>query len=351
MKSILCATKFSYLHERLYFQNEVEGAIGYVDILNGRVHFIENLPTMLVDIDTRKGIMYSFQHKVLAICNKGRSIYEISLNDNIYDIIPTNNGTQENMEWAGIFNYHDKIYAFGRKNGFILKINLETKQVIFDNTGILDMLMWVVNFENFIYGVSWNCKYMYKYNLDTKQVERFNIKIPKQIQFESNTSMPLHGMQIIDGIIYMHDKKLVLKFDISTKKTNILYENEYGNNGSRIVILDNSIIIPTVEQTQFLIIDKQSGRVREIRKLPQNIKIVPGWKGSGEPCYAEKIVYLPIINSDRVLCIKRDTLDFDWLQLKFDNTNIDKVMQNMLKQAILLKEGFVLNLKEYINNI
>lgn len=352
MNEVLCTTKFEYLNNLLFFQNEIEGMIGYISISNGCVHFLENVPRPLLDINTRRCIMCANKNKVFIVCNNGKSIYKIDNNENANLILLISKQEKvESYEWAGKFCYKDNIYVFGRDNGLIIRINCITEQVFYENTGIKDRLMWVDRLKNYMYGISWNGKYIYSYNLDKREWKCSEVNICENILNKSSSSVPLHGMKINDEDIYMHNKNIVFKYNINSKDIEILYKNESGNNGSRTIILDNSIIIPSFDQKNFYIINKKNGEIQETRKIENNVKILTGWKGSGEPCYTKEFIYLPIINSNKLLCIKKNSLDFVWVTLNFNNNNIKKTMHYIMDKNITLQESTIFSIKHYIDNI
>ena len=352
MINMLCTTRLIYLEEYLFFRTETEGILGKICLENGHVHFLNSVPERLLGEKTHGGIMYGYDNSIYIISNKGKDICELSSDGNFSRIEFENEKDKKNINaWAGVISFSNKIYAFGRDDGWILKIDTRNKKASYGNTRIADRIMWASKYNDIVYAISWDCNYLYRYDLNTGEVVRLQMKIENLAKIESKSSIPLHGMCSDNGMLYFHDSNKIFKYDIISNKTTILNRNESEDNGSRIIILDNIIIVPSMNQKHFYIIEKESGIVQGKKNITTDAKIADGWNGSGEPCYTDNYTYLPIINSNMILQINNINADCEWIMLNFDKKDIERVMLNTMQKNVIVKESSIYSVSTFLKNL
>jgi outer membrane protein assembly factor BamB len=348
--NVLCNPRLSYLDKHLYFQTETEDIFGKISSKSGKVFFFDSVPEQLLKESAHCCLMHTTRDRIYVIANSGNDIYEISREDRFSKISCENEDI--NIEtWAGIISYGDKIYAFGREGGQILEIDTCRKKAHITNTNIKDKLMWVCQRNDNMYAVSWDCKHIYRYDLNIGKTEVWQMCLDDEIKFESKSSIPLHGMCLDAGNLYFHDANIILKHDISLRKTSVLWKNENADNGSRIVILNNFIVVPAWNQQHFYLLEKETGVLREKRTIPESVMFEGNWRGNGVPCYTEDVTYLPIVNSDVVLVMNNESAEFEWLKLEFDKNNINRMMEYKLQRHNVVLENHIYNLETFLQNV
>ncbi len=350
MKNVLCATRFCYLDEQLYFLTEQESLLGRICIKSGRVFYDQYTLEDIMGHNVYDNQIHIMDKDIYVIGNNGKCVWRRSMEkqyiEKIYcDEIELIGGC------AGIVCVDGGLYVFGRDEGQLLKISEDGKKVSKISTQIKDKIMWACEAKGVVYALTWDGKVLYEYNLKNGNMKAFSTGIIGEVEMDSKSIIPFHGMCIDDSDIYIHDAKRIFRYDTKTKDTTILNCNNNKDNGSRIIILDKVIVVPSMNQERFYILRKKNGEICKTEFLPANIENMRGWIGSGVPCYTSTCTYLPIVNSNMILQIDNRSSVFKWIELKFDKQEVENIMSQSIGKKKVIIESPLLMLPIFLNNI
>lgn len=350
MNSVLCATKINCVGNKLYFLTDEESVMGRISSETGQVEFLENVPDEISGLSSHSSVMVSINNKIYIVANAGSDLIVFDTDVSEFAVIHFELDVKPKGGWAGAIVIADKIYVFARENGLVLVYdtsNYTYKKKILD---ISEKIMWVCKQNGNVAILTWNCKKIYFIDLKTMNKKEQDIKLG---ELKSKSFIPAHSINCDGEYIYILDAKNIYRFDMISSVVSVLYEHIDVDNGSRMIILDNTIIIPPFSNNRFILIDAKTGKINSIEELPRDIEIASFWKGSktGLPCENDKFVFMPIVDSNMILCIEKRTLLFKWIQLEFENDSKKRIVSKIIKKNAIVKEDSFITLKDFIDGI
>lgn len=355
MTDILCVSRnIGIIGNYLYFVTDKGSLVGRIDVKTGETVFMQNTPEAISGRNSDGDFTVVMDNKMYILIDGGSRIVEFDTDAQKFELFES----QANIfisggygGYAGSYIYANKIFAFARENGVVIVYDLDRKRFEQINTGISSKIMWICGNDDNVYILSWDYRTLYFLNLTTWRLNSQKINLDKADKV-NKTVIPTHFMNCDDKYIYISDAQNVFKFDIRTRKIMLLYKNKEADNGTRMVITENIIIIPPREQSAFRLIDKETGKVLKDIKIHDDVVFGTEWKGNktGDLSENDKDIFFPIIGSNTVLRIDKELLNHTWITLKFDELSLKRAIRNIPK-GTAITENSLLSLDRFLNEM
>lgn len=360
MSEVLSVTRMSYTAGKLFFLTEEESIFGELTIssegsnLFGQVKYLGELFPQMLGTPAHNRYMVSWQNLIYIFIDNGRRIVEYNINTSKYSEIGDEFIRDIRVDLdggvAGIILWKDKIYLFPRFDQRVIIIDVISKKLRFFETKIKSKIMWVCGRGNMAYVLSWDVQNIYYINLDLEMVLKYPSGIDVANLNKSKSIFQVHNMCCDDTAIYLYDAKAIYRFDILEKRNTLLYQSKDCDNGVRIIVAENSIIVPPWNGNAIYIIDKKTGQIQDKRCVPNDLLNIqlPERNKMGVPCEGERHYFLPLIYSDRVLRIDKVSLDFAWIKLRFNSDSFKENIKIIVRKNEVMQENPFIGLIEYL---
>lgn len=353
MKDILSATKITCVGNKLYFLTDEEGAYGRIQIESGEVDFYESTPNLILGHTTYNNILVSANDDIYIVANEGKNIVGFNPVTAQFSQIECENERVMYGGWAGCLVFDNKIYAFSRENGKLLIIDALKKKSEQSYTGINEKIVWVCGNGEKVYMLSWDCKSIYFLNLKTMEIRNYRIDLSQYGKIKSYSSIPVHSINCDDIYIYIMDANKILRFDIQEHILDQLSADQDGNNGSRILTARESVIIPPFKNNEFKIINRETGECIMKIAFPSDIKFGNFWRGSrtGFPFVTDSCTFIPVMDSNVILSIDKETLEFKWIYLHFDEDSMRDTVSRIIDTKKIIEENSFITVDNFLKSL
>lgn len=348
MKESLFATKSCIIDNEMYFITEDNSIFGNINLNNGEVNLIENVPVNVIGKKLGSGTIVSYERFIILILENGALIYSYNIDDKNFCEINTKKMYENFGGWAGMFTVQDKLLCFDRNDGNVLGYDFIKNESFLDNTGIKEKILWSCKDDKYIYLLSWSLDKIYLYDILTKKITSKSILPDKKFKDNGN-KIPMHSMECDEKSIYIMNSKYLIIISKENFSTELLYENKSEDNGCRLAIVNKTILIPPYFDNTFTFLDTTNQKVEqciEERINKENSK----WDGAiaGVISIQSDYCYTLIVGHDFLEVADMKKMSVSTLQLKFDKNNINTLLSKMLAKGEIVRETDLFSVERFL---
>lgn len=348
----LNTTRFISSGNNLYFIEEADGIFGMIVPETGIVKFYENTPREILGKNSFGSVMIQEQNEIYIVCNEGRTLVLFDCIKEIFTIISNNDDlTDLNCSWAGSFKYQESIYLFSRENGDYIQYDIKQKTIHKKKSGIKDKLCWCCNAENKVYCINWEVNSLYILDIETQITEKYAVGVGEKVNLSSKSTIPLQSVVYDDGCIYLVDSRYILRMELETRNISIIYDRIENDNGARICIKGDSVVVPPYRGNEIVIFNKRDLSVRKrIEISDERIMYTKNtdFSKTGIPCCIGDDIVFPLISTNGYLKINSQNYKMDFFGFDFDENSLIETIKKIMEAGNVIIENGKFGLEDFM---
>lgn len=329
------------------------GAIMRIDMRTWEVSYVNDIANYYPDKVSIVGMMVREADTVYCLRLDGEMITVFDLSNNVCDYIDTGFKGENWGNFVAFKKYGKFLYLFAAKDSFVIKINIETKElekIYFDKNSGSDehknfySAACVIEETVWLFSESKNEAVVY--NMVNDQWNIYSIPI--------EASGCCFAVYYENSIFLLDTANRVFQWKPEEQQLIKLWENElyYGRKyyfGNIVVTPQNIILLPRLGD-EILIIDRENCAEKIYDEYPKEFQYMASEESAKyvDGCEDENYYYYLIFSANHILRIGKANGDINWIKPKLP-TKEEKYFFASEKYEIVTEE--MIELKYYIHNI
>lgn len=333
----------------LFFMTEGEGYPGTIRISTGEVRFLTGVPDEIIGCPSYEMQLFNKDGNVYIISNNGAFLYRYNLDEDSFESLYIADDYEKisTESCAEKWMYENAIFIITR-SGYVVSWNFKNNKMNKEQI-LKEKLIWGTSNGRNVWLITEESFDLYLYDVESGSCELFSKDILKGFATKSKSWIPLHHVRIDGEKLYIHDAATVYIFDINKKEARVLFHADIEDNGSRLIITNQEIVIPPFSGNSFLFIDKHTGELIKKEIIPEDLAQKTG-SVTGGVCEGDEMVYLPLTGSrDKFLGIDKENAVFTWFRISAELKGKSEIPRHLIKKDKVVNESKFMSLGDFIN--
>ena len=354
MASSLWVSRAEIVGNSIFFLTEENGYPGIIDISTGEVVFLSQVPKDIIGHPAHDFCVFTYQDHVDIVSNYGEGVYRYDISNSLFEELYAEKKHEKKMigSCAGAYRLKDECMIFTR-DGMIVTWNSALKKITRSFLMKDKKVCWADGSNNDVWLLESEALDLYRYDVISKKCELYSSNILKGYELLSRSWLPVHHMKVDSKMIYLHDSTSIYSFDIERKRTDVVFRNEENDNGSRLIFMENDIVITPYYGREFIVLDKQSGTLKRKEMISEEIlgKTSRQVQGGVVGGISEglKCVYMPLTTrDDYILKIEDCEKCLSTIKLNLEHLGKKNLITNLIKKDGYIKESSYASIGDFL---
>ena len=349
MENRLRITKFVRNGKYLYFLTEYVSILGRINMLDGAIDYFLNTTKKIVDKPAYYFQLFVKHEQIYIIENSGKYIYRYDSDKKIFnEVFYDEKNTEKSETCAGVIDGEEPCWVL--RDGRCIKWNVDKNTLTTEQLD-LEHIAWACGDDTNLWLLNFDCDTLYhKYFKEEVLTKCADFSSVNNLLC-SNTSIPVHGMCMNAGCVYIHDASRIYGFDVLRKDIKLIYESKEKDNGARILPIADKIIILPFYGNEIKVVSIE-GDLLEVHKAPINTKNnYDGYSVFGQFYVDDECIAVAAAEENKVLLFDRNKMEFKWLNITSDYNEVKKIYHEVAYMEKVLNETSEYNLNCFLEGI